>query len=119
MTTSAFFMMRMNDHVQYLGKIKAALENGKDFHGTDHHHCKLGEWLDHDGDGELTTLGPEAQSLFDQLLKPHEQFHTASHDALERKAAGDTQGMEASMTEMFRLSNTLVNLLIKLDALNH
>ncbi len=117
MTTSAFFLLRMNDHIQYLGKLKAALEDKGDFQGSDHHSCKLGTWLDGEGAEQATALGAEARSVFDQLLGPHEQFHNASHEALAKKAAGDLQGMEASMTEMFRLSNTLVTLLMRLDAM--
>jgi hypothetical protein len=118
MTTSAFFLLRMNDHVQYLGKLKATLEDKGDFQGCDHHSCKLGTWMDGESAEQARALGAEAQSVFDKLLEPHEQFHNASHEALAKKAVGDLQGMEASMTEMFRLSNVLVKLLMKLDALN-
>ncbi|MES9851843.1 MAG: CZB domain-containing protein [Candidatus Thiodiazotropha sp. L084R] len=118
MSESAFFLRRMNDHVQYLGKIKATLENKGDFHGTDHHSCKLGLWLDSDGPNESSAISCEAREVFDQILEPHERFHHASKMALDCKAAGNSSGMEEAMTEMFKLSNTLVNILMELDAMN-
>ncbi|MET0052786.1 MAG: CZB domain-containing protein [Candidatus Thiodiazotropha sp.] len=118
MSASAFFLLRMNDHIQYLGKIKAALEDRGDFQGTDHHSCKLGSWMDREGAEQSASLGSEVQTLFQQLQQPHEKFHTASHQALACKAQGDHAGMEAAMTEMFRLSNTLVSLLMQLDTLS-
>ncbi|MCG8486915.1 MAG: CZB domain-containing protein [Candidatus Thiodiazotropha sp.] len=118
MNESAFFLRRMNDHVQYLGKIKATLEDRGDFQGTDHHSCKLGLWLDSDGPIESSAIGTEARATFDQILDPHERFHHASKQALACKDAGDRNGMEDAMTEMFKLSNTLVNILVKLDGMD-
>ena len=118
MSESAFFLRRMNDHVQYLGKIKATLEDKGDFQGSDHHSCKLGQWLDNEGPEQSSAISEEARTVFDQLLEPHERFHQASKLALERKASGDPAGMEEAMTEMFKLSNTLVNMLMRLDAMN-
>ena len=118
MNETAFFLRRMNDHVQYLGKIKATLEDKGDFYGTDHHSCKLGLWLDSDGPGESSAISTKAREIFDQLLEPHERFHYASRLALNCKAAGDPSGMDEAITEMFKLSNRLVNILIELDNLN-
>ncbi|MCG7982643.1 MAG: CZB domain-containing protein [Candidatus Thiodiazotropha lotti] len=118
MNESAFFLRRMNDHVQYLGKIKATLEDKGDFQGTDHHSCKLGLWLDRDGPIESSAISTQARETFDQLLDPHECFHLASKQALACKVAGDRAGMENAMTEMFKLSNTLVNILMKLDSMD-
>jgi hypothetical protein len=115
MKENAFFLRRMNDHVQYLGKIKATLEDKGDFRGTDHHSCKLGCWLDSDGPTASSAISREARETFDRLLDPHERFHHASKQALECKQAGDKSGMEDAMTEMFKLSNTLVAILVKLD----
>ncbi|MCG7957104.1 MAG: CZB domain-containing protein [Candidatus Thiodiazotropha endolucinida] len=118
MNESAFFLRRMNDHVQYLSKIKATLEDKGDFQGTDHHSCKLGLWLDSDGPIESSAISAQAREAFDHLLDPHERFHHASKRALACKAAGDRIGMEDAMTEMFKLSSTLVNILIELDSMD-
>lgn len=118
MSESAFFLKRMNDHIQYLGKIKATLADRGGFQGTDHHSCKLGQWLDRDGPEQATALGEDAREVFNSLLLPHQAFHQASHQALSSKAAGDAAGMEAAMTEMFKLSVTLVDTLMKLDSLS-
>lgn len=118
MNNSAFFLQRLNDHVQYLGKLKATLEDRGDFQGTDHHSCKLGLWLDQDGPKESSAISTEAFKIFNQLLTPHQRFHQISKQALECKAAGDVALMEDAMTEMFKLSNTLVNILMELDELS-
>ncbi len=118
MSESAFFLRRMNDHIQYLGKIKATLADKGDFQGTDHHSCNLGRWLDSEGAEQASALGGGAKEIFDSLLQPHEAFHRASHQALSCKAAQDPAGMESAMTEMFKLSVTLVDSLIKLDSLS-
>ncbi|MES9940640.1 MAG: CZB domain-containing protein [Candidatus Thiodiazotropha sp. 6PLUC2] len=118
MNDSAFFLRRMNDHVQYLGKIKATLEDKGVFQGTDHHSCKLGLWLESDGPEQSSAISAEAHDIFNQLLTPHERFHQASKQALDYKATGDIAGMEYAMTEMFKLSNALVTILIELDSMN-
>lgn len=117
MSENAFFLRRMNDHIQYLGKIKATLTDKGEFQGTDHHSCKLGQWLDNEGPEQATALGGEARQIFDSLIAPHEAFHNASHQALACKESGDQTGMESAMTEMFKLSVTLVDTLIKLDTM--
>jgi len=118
MSENAFFLRRMNDHIQYLGKIKATLSDKGDFQGSDHHSCKLGQWLDGEGPDQASSIGAEARAVFDSLLPPHEAFHRASRRALGCKAAGDAHGMEAAMTEMFKLSVTLVDSLMRLDRMS-
>lgn len=44
-TSKAFFLLRLNDHIQYLKKIDATLAGTNNFEGTDCHDCKLGKWL--------------------------------------------------------------------------
>ncbi|MCU7918291.1 MAG: CZB domain-containing protein [Candidatus Thiodiazotropha sp. (ex Epidulcina cf. delphinae)] len=119
MSESAFFLRRLNDHIQYLGKLKATLEDKGDFQGTDHHTCKLGQWLDSDGPAQSSAISEEARTVFDSLLEPHERFHHASKSALECKRSGDKKGMEEAMTEMFKLSAILVDILMKLDTMGH
>ncbi|MES9923424.1 MAG: CZB domain-containing protein [Candidatus Thiodiazotropha endolucinida] len=119
MSESAFFLRRMNDHIQYLGKLKATLEDKGDFQGSDHHSCKLGQWLDSDGPAQSSAISGEARRIFDSVLEPHEQFHQASQRALDCKKLGDKSGMEEAMTEMFKLSAKLVDILMKLDTMSH
>jgi hypothetical protein len=117
MNENAFFLRRMNDHIQYLGRIKATLADNGDFTGTDHHSCKLGQWLDTEAREQVASFDNDISAVLDSLLPPHEQFHQASHRAIQCKADGDNQGMEAAMTEMLKLSVTLVDTLMKLDLL--
>ena len=73
MEGKAFFILRLNDHIQYLRKIQATLEGTGDFHGTDYHDCKLGKWLYSTGPAEAEAAGPEAKALFDSLFEPHQR----------------------------------------------
>lgn len=116
MAGKAFFMMRLNDHIQYLKKMEAALNGEKDFLGTDHKSCKLGGWLYAEGKVEVADLhNPKAQEVFDNLFEPHQQFHEAGQRALKAKAAGDDKAAKEAMTEMYRLSALLTNRLLDLD----
>ena len=113
----AFFLLRLNDHVQYLNKITATLEGRGDFRGCDHHSCKLGKWMDSDGANEADGVGPAARAIFDSLFEPHEHFHSASGQALQLHDAGNEAGSAAAVTEMHRLSALLVTRLLELDRL--
>ncbi|MCG6863517.1 MAG: CZB domain-containing protein [Chromatiaceae bacterium] len=115
MEGKAFFILRLNDHIQYLRKIQATLEGTGDFHGTDYHDCKLGKWLYSTGPAEAEAAGPEAKALFDSLFEPHQRFHDASHSAIDKKEAGDEAGSQAEVTEMMKLSVSLVDNLLALD----
>lgn len=115
MKKQAFFLQRMNDHVQYLNKIKATLNQRGNFQGTDCQHCALGEWLYGSGAKEVQALGSDAPKLFEQLLEPHEKFHEASKRALSHFEAGDEVGQYRAMTEMHQLSNHLIKTLLDLD----
>ncbi len=117
MTKKAFFLQRLNDHIQYLKKIQATLEGKGEFQGTDHQSCKLGLWLYGEGRGEAEEFGPQALAVFDSLIEPHEQFHDAGRNALEGHVAADATAREAAVTEMMRLSNVLVGRLLSLDQL--
>jgi hypothetical protein len=118
MSQRAFYLLRLNDHVQYLRKIQATLEGKGDFQGSDHRACKLGTWLYGQGEQEASAVGPEAKSLFDSLFEPHQRFHEASALALEKQRAGDTAGAGSAVTQMHRLSAVLVDKLLALDKLD-
>ncbi|OUD12335.1 CZB domain-containing protein [Thioflexithrix psekupsensis] len=116
MVAKAFFMMRLNDHVQYLKKMDATLKGKDNFVGMDHCSCKLGKWLYNEGVSEVESLtDPRAKVVFDSLFEPHERFHTVGQEALAKKAAGDETGAQAALTELHTLSNTLANKLLELD----
>lgn len=115
MKKTAFFLQRMNDHVQYLNKIKATLNKNSDFQGTSCQQCALGKWLYGDGAQEAQAISADAHKLFEQLFEPHEQFHAASARALSYFAAGDELGQYRAMTEMHQLSNYLIKNLLDLD----
>lgn len=113
----AFFLLRMNDHLQYLTKVKATLDGKGDFRGSDHHSCKFGCWLDGDGRKEVAEMPSEAQSIFESILEPHQRFHDASHQALLAHDAGDSGQAGEKITEMHQLSHQLVDKLLQLDRL--
>jgi len=116
---TAFFMKRLNDHIQYLKKIDATLNAKGDFQGTDHAECQLGQWLCGEGTAEVKAMSDSrAKAVFDSLLEPHQKFHSMSHQALEKKRSGDEAGVKAALTEMHLLSTVLTNKLLELDGMN-
>jgi hypothetical protein len=119
MAGKAFFLMRLNDHVQYLKKIENTLADKGDFQGTCHTECKLGKWLYGEGAQEIAALqeADKAQAIFDSIKDPHEQFHLISKTAVEKKKDGDESAAKAASTQMHVLSNTICNKLLDLDKL--
>lgn len=116
MPNKAFFVLRLNDHIQYLKKVEKTLEGQADFKGTDCHECKLGQWLYNEGREEVALIqNEEATQLFDSLFEPHEQFHQISHQALEKAQAGDQAGAREAATQMYVLSNVISQKLLALD----
>jgi hypothetical protein len=114
--SKAFFMMRLNDHIQYLKKMEAALKGENNFEGTDHRSCKLGCWLHEEGSVEVAEMhNPKVQEIFESILEPHRQFHEAGLRALQAKAAGNDGVAQAAMTEMYQLSAVLTHRLLDLD----
>jgi hypothetical protein len=116
---TAFFLMRINDHIQYMNRIEATLAGDNDFKGTDHHDCKLGKWLYKDATNEVAELhNSEAKEILESLFEPHERFHQISKEILEKKQAGhDEKDYHAALTEMCQLSQTITQKLLDLDAL--
>lgn len=111
----SFFMQRLNDHIQYLDKVTKTLKGHSDFAGCDCRHCQLGKWLYGEAMEEVQQYDEEVQALFQTLLERHELFHQVSNEALISHHAGDANTAYKSMTEMHKLSNQLVNLLLKID----
>lgn len=112
----AFFIKRLNDHIQYLKKINATLSGEGSFQGTQHTECKLGLWLYGEGKTEVELLkSNKAQAIFDSIFEPHERFHQVSKHALDCKNRGDNTSAQAAMTEMHVLSNIISQKLLELD----
>lgn len=112
----AFFIKRLNDHIQYLKKINATLSGEGSFQGTKHTECKLGQWLYGEGKVEVDSLNnSKAQAVFASIFDPHERFHQVSKYALECKSRGDDTGAQAAVTEMHVLSNVISQKLLELD----
>jgi hypothetical protein len=118
MAAKAFFLMRLNDHIQYLKKMESTLEGKGNFQGCTHSECKLGQWLHGEGGNEVATItSSHAKEVFDSLFEPHERFHEASKQALDKKQAGDDEGAKLAMTEMYCLSHQITQKLLALDTL--
>ncbi len=114
-TNNAFFVQRLNDHIQYLRKVTNTLKGVDDFQGTACTECKLGKWLYDDGHDDLEACAPDGSHLFDLLEEKHKRFHDFSNDALTQHRSGDAVGSYRAMTEMHKLSNEMVSLLLKAD----
>lgn len=115
MASAVFFLARLNDHIFYLAKIKTTLEDKGDFCGTDDHQCKLGEWLHGEGRNQAAAVSDEMLTFFEKLFEPHKAFHLESSKAISAHEEGDTEAQELAFTEMHKLSNMLVSLLLKMD----
>ncbi|RUM94338.1 MAG: hypothetical protein DSZ28_03705 [Thiothrix sp.] len=115
MTSTAFFLQRLNDHIVYLTRIKTTLDDKGDFCGTDFHTCKLGEWLYGEGKDQAAGVSDEMLTEFDKLFEPHKAFHEASASAITAHAEGNKKAEEHAFTKMHLLSNTLVTLLLEMD----
>jgi len=116
MARKAFFLKRLNEHVQYLKKINATLQGEADFQGTTHQECPLGQWIYGSGETEVAAMKDRrAQELFKSLLAPHEQFHLLSQEALQKKQAGDEAGASLALTGMHLFSTILTHKLLELD----
>jgi hypothetical protein len=113
----AFFLRRINDHLQYLNRVEATLEGRGDFRGTDHHNCKLGKWIDSEGPGEASSVGEAGAAMFESLKEPHRLFHEASDMALKLQEAGRRELSQQQFTRMYTLSRELVDNLLELDRL--
>ncbi|WP_020394169.1 CZB domain-containing protein [Thiolinea disciformis] len=110
-----FFLHRMNDHVQYLDKIKSTLAGKGSFKGTDCRCCALGKWIYSDGVAYAAQFNATARQLFNDMVEAHERFHEASARTLECQEIGDELGQYRALTEMYQLSNQLVQMLLRLD----
>lgn len=117
MSSSAYFLLRLNDHIVYLSKIKATLDDKGDFCGTDYRDCKLGKWLYGEGKDQAAAIGEEMVIAFDELFEPHREFHDASAAAIAAHAEGNDSVENSAFTEMHILSNKLVSILLDLDSL--
>ena len=118
-TDKAFFVQRLNDHIQYLGKVTNTLKGQGNFQGTNCHQCKLGTWIDNEGTHAIAHASPALQQQFAELVEKHELFHDFSIEALVKHQSGDHLNSRRAMTEMHKLSGQLVNLLLSMDRQAH
>ena len=111
----AFFMQRLNDHIQYLDKVTRTIKGKMEFAGTNCRCCKLGQWIYAEGREEISSYAPAAAPLFEQLIEKHEEFHVISNTILAQFHAGDISQIHQEMTEVHKLSSQLVSILLDID----
>ena len=117
MPNKAFFLIRLNEHLQYLKKIEATLAGKENFQSSSHYDCQLGQWLYGIGSQEVAALQDEqAQQVFNSLFEPHERFHQVTQQLLENQSTVDKTTVQLAMTEMHKLSQILSQKLLTLDA---
>ncbi len=116
MAGKAFFLTALNAHLLYMKRLDAALAGQKEFSPCDDHECTLGKWLFGSGEEEVRALESEAAlRFFEEIKSPHQKFHEASQHAMACKSEGNIQGVQASLTEMYRYSNKIYQKLLCLD----
>lgn len=111
---NAYFLQRLNEHVQYLRRVNATLKGEDHFQGKAHTECKLGQWLYGTGE-QLLQINAVTQELFTMIEGKHHAFHEASDQALALHHAGDHVNSYRAMTTMLKVSGELVNLLLTAD----
>jgi hypothetical protein len=119
MINKAFFMRRLNDHIQYLKQIDAAVNGKSDFQGTTYRDCQLGQWLYQEAPTVIANMkNTKAQEVYESLLEPHKRFHLLGEEALQKKQAGDEVGAKSALTQLHLLSNLLTKKLLELDSIS-
>jgi len=120
MPAKAFFLIHLNNHIQYLKNLEKALKGESSFQGSGHQECALGRWLHSEaGQREIAALkNTKARQLFESLLEPHERFHEVSRRALEKRQSGELEEVHTAVTEMHVLSHLITQKLLELDALS-
>ena len=63
----------------------------------------------------MSLYAPAAMPLFEQLIEKHEEFHVISGKILEQFQTGDIGQIHQEMTEVHKLSNQLVSILLEID----
>lgn len=111
----AFFVQRLNDHIQYLDRITKTVKGKDNFTGCDCHCCKLGHWLDTSGEADINQYAPDSTHLYATLVEQHEQFHLVSGQILAFYHQNDEMSAQRAMTEMHKLSQQLVTILLTID----
>ena len=127
MTNRAFFLQRVNDHLQYLNHINQTLANDRCFEehthidcfkGTGDTECNLGRWLYGTGLEEINALdNPAIKQLFDSLFEPHTRFHEISKEAVKKRQSGDKPGAKILVAEMKENSNLLTSKMLELETI--
>ncbi len=119
MVNQAFFMRRLNDHVQYLKQIDAAISGKSDFQGTTYHECQLGQWFNNEGPAVIAEMkNSKARAIYNSLLESHKRFHEIGEEALKKTRSGDKTGAKAALTQLHLISSTLTKQLLELDDMN-
>jgi methyl-accepting chemotaxis protein len=80
------------DHLNWAGKVTAALLNGSTELGveTDPHKCGFGKWYYGEGREQAEKQFPSLQSLFSEIEVPHKKLHESAVAIKQSLAGGGT-----------------------------
>lgn len=108
---SSFIQTVKMDHLCVKAQVYKAFNSGHyDSVSSNHHDCRLGQWYYH-GEGKEKFSG---DNEFQQLEKPHKEFHEHANKALEAAAAGKQNQAYDSFADMEKASQQVMYRLDKL-----
>lgn len=113
---SAAIMLELakNDHRNFVKKVDSCLRGEVEMDASklpDHHNCRFGKWYDGDGRDLCGSLPSYAL-----VVPPHERFHVIAKEALQARAAGDSQKAQKLHGEMLALSHQIIDQLEKIKS---
>ena len=112
----AFFLSRLNEHLQYMGDVEKSLNGDCEFQGCEFNHCQLGQWLYGAGTEEVLSLkNNRALKMFNRLFDVHKKFHEAGDQALLQKRRGYSEISSQCLSDMQLFCSQLITILLALD----
>ncbi len=113
-----FFKDKIIDHLNYLGKINNTLlyKNGDSLNlQVDHRLCKLGKFLYSEKAVELKKISKGIDTLFTDIMNPHEVIHQATRTLNSYVKAGDWDKAGEEMKKIKMAAEKTISLLSKID----
>jgi len=113
-SANKFIELIKMDHMIYkleIYKVIFALSNKTEGDFALHTHCRLGKWY---YEGEGVRLFPDS-SIFKAIETPHKEVHICGINALQASTQGQKKESITFLSEMEIASETVINLLDKLE----
>jgi hypothetical protein len=103
-------------HVNYMNKVRAFLQEAGENTTCDHYSCNFGKWYYGEG-GECVSKSANEKALliWDEIGELHKKFHDESLAAINFKENNDESKFLYHEKNMMKISTVLINKLMLLD----